>query len=375
MVDGAARPGTVLALSHWPATPTPPEIARDLSTEIAYEYFRHPGLWTREAEVVTSDHFDEDGLASLFFVVEPEAALAHVGSLVGIARAGDFDVLDTVEAGRAVWALHALADPERSPFSPGAGERGAPPADWSSLVYAELLGRIVELIEHLDRFRQWWAEEDTSYRAGLAALSHGDLHIEEHPDLDLAVVRASAQLVPDRFAVDRPRRRAPGPSRGAPQRDPGDARARGTRPLVLLLRPLRDVGALRQPAPAAPARPRAAGGAAVRRGAARAPVGGRLARDARAGAAAAGRRRELDPARPARRARAGPPRVGAGRLGAVPRGRRLRGADAAGQCTGRFHRGNHRSRSGSMARSSARRAFSLSSPSLSRRSRPVGTKG
>ena len=161
---------------------------------------KDPGLWTREAEVVTSDHFDEDGLASLFFVVEPEAALAHVGSLVGIARAGDFDVLDTVEAGRAVWALHALADPERSPFSPGAGERGAPPADWSSLVYAELLGRIVELIEHLDRFRQWWAEEDTSYRAGLAALSHGDLHIEEHPDLDLAVVRASAQLVPDRFA-------------------------------------------------------------------------------------------------------------------------------------------------------------------------------
>jgi len=200
MVDGAARPGTVLALSHWPATPTPPELARDLSTEIVYEYLRHPGLWTREAEAVTCDHLDEDGLASLFFVVEPEAALAHAGSLIGIARAGDFDVLDTVEAGRAVWALRALADPERSPFAPETGQQAVARTGWPSIAYAELLGRLVELIEHPDRFREWWAEEDASYEAGLAALGRGDLHIEEHPDLDLAVVRASAQLVPDRFA-------------------------------------------------------------------------------------------------------------------------------------------------------------------------------
>ncbi len=37
MVDGAARPGSVLTLSHWPQSPTPSTLARDLSTEIVLD--------------------------------------------------------------------------------------------------------------------------------------------------------------------------------------------------------------------------------------------------------------------------------------------------------------------------------------------------
>ncbi|MGH9299811.1 MAG: DUF6687 family protein, partial [Acidimicrobiales bacterium] len=43
MVDGAARASSILTLSHWPQSPTPKLLARDLSVEIVLQFlaFRH----------------------------------------------------------------------------------------------------------------------------------------------------------------------------------------------------------------------------------------------------------------------------------------------------------------------------------------------
>ena len=40
IVDGAARSGSVLTLSHWPQSPTPVGLARDLSAEIVFAFLR-----------------------------------------------------------------------------------------------------------------------------------------------------------------------------------------------------------------------------------------------------------------------------------------------------------------------------------------------
>ena len=60
VVDGAANESTALTLSHWPGAPTPVELKRDVSAEIAFAYLDAP-CEHAPAEIVTNNHFDVDG--------------------------------------------------------------------------------------------------------------------------------------------------------------------------------------------------------------------------------------------------------------------------------------------------------------------------
>ena len=73
IVDGAARDSTVLTLSHWPHSPTPRELQRDTSAEIAFAYLDAPQFHV-SAEAVSNNHFDEDGLIGIFTLVNPSVA-------------------------------------------------------------------------------------------------------------------------------------------------------------------------------------------------------------------------------------------------------------------------------------------------------------
>jgi hypothetical protein len=45
--------------------------------------------------VVSNNHFDQDGLVSAFTLVDRDAALARRGPLIDLARAGDFGTFDS----------------------------------------------------------------------------------------------------------------------------------------------------------------------------------------------------------------------------------------------------------------------------------------
>src|SRR5690349_21776182 len=76
IVDGAGTPSTLLTLSHWPGAPTPEVLKADLSAEIAFRYLDRPDLHV-DADVVSNNHFDEDGLMSLYALVDPDGAMAR----------------------------------------------------------------------------------------------------------------------------------------------------------------------------------------------------------------------------------------------------------------------------------------------------------
>ena len=76
VVDGSANAATVLTLSHWPHAPCPAELRRDLSAESALAYLDAPSMHG-SAEVVTNNHFDQDGLMSVYALVDPDAAQAR----------------------------------------------------------------------------------------------------------------------------------------------------------------------------------------------------------------------------------------------------------------------------------------------------------
>lgn len=186
IVDGAPVAGTVLTLSHWPKSPTPEPLWADLSAQIALAWLRRPGPWAG-APIVSNDHVDQDGLVSLYAMLEPESAWERRDLLVDVARAGDFAVFSERAAARLSFAIATLADPERSPLDPSTFTGSY--AERTAALYHELLGRLPELLDDPDRGRALWAEEDAVLGASEAALERGAIAIDEVPPLDLAVVR------------------------------------------------------------------------------------------------------------------------------------------------------------------------------------------
>ena len=183
VVDGSATDGTVLTLSHWPHALVPPGLGADLSAQMALAYLDRWDLHGA-ATLVSNNHFDQDGLVSVFALVEPDAALARRRFLVDLAGAGDFATYRDRGAARASMAIAAFADRARSPLDEPADDYET----WCAMVYAELLGRLPELCDHPDRHRELWAEEDRTLEASEIMVRSGEVQIEDVPSLDLAVI-------------------------------------------------------------------------------------------------------------------------------------------------------------------------------------------
>jgi len=173
MADGAATSSTVLTLSHWPGSSTPLRLRHDLSAGIAFRYLRSRWRWP-SAEVVTLDHFDQDGLVTAYAAAEPERALASEEALMAVATAGDFDVATDRAAARAAFALESLAP---GPGDPAAGD-----------AYRRALELLPDLVGHPDRHAPLWEEQDARLTKSEEALRAGRVRITEVPRLDLAVV-------------------------------------------------------------------------------------------------------------------------------------------------------------------------------------------
>src|SRR5262245_2313923 len=116
IVDGAPNEHTVLTLSHWPKSPTPRELKDDLSAQIVFHYLDHPQFHPNVG-AVSNNHFDEDGLVSLFAILNPEKANFWRELLIDIAAARDFGTYRFPEAARIAFTIAAYADREKSPLS------------------------------------------------------------------------------------------------------------------------------------------------------------------------------------------------------------------------------------------------------------------
>lgn len=189
--DGAPMPGTVLTLSHWPATPTPASLAGDLSCEIVFSYLSKPRYWRHDALWATNDHFDEDGLAGLFALCDPERAASLHNELVEFARAGDFAVASSMKAAQAVFAVQALV--AEHGIDGAAREHDKQQGNVGDL-YQELLGRLPEVLEHPERLSPRLEEEQEAMCATSAAINKSIIKIDFDESGQFAVVEVPAEF-------------------------------------------------------------------------------------------------------------------------------------------------------------------------------------
>lgn len=185
VVDGSPTASTVLTLSHWPGSPTPVPVRDDLSAQIALHALDHPD-WFDGVEIVTNNHFDQDGLAGAYALCAPENARRHAGLLADLAAAGDFATFRHRDAARLAMAVAAFADATRSTLDPAVFADNY--ADQCGNLYDALLERLPAMLDDPISVRPLWADEDAHLDDSLAAIADGSVRIDEMPAVDLAVV-------------------------------------------------------------------------------------------------------------------------------------------------------------------------------------------
>jgi len=203
IVDGAANPHTLINLSHWPDNTTPEFLKDDLSAQIVFRYLDRPDSWV-QADAVSNNHFDEDGLVGVYTLLNPDHAQRQRSLLIDVAAAGDFGTYRFREAARTTFVLSTFADPEFSPLDAGIFKQPYP--RMAARLYEEMLPRLPEILGDLDRWRRYWELEDAFLEEGEAKVRAGQVQIEEIPELDLAIVGLPESLAGrkvHRFTQDR----------------------------------------------------------------------------------------------------------------------------------------------------------------------------
>ena len=188
IVDGRGNDATVLTLSHWPRNATPLELKADTSTEIVLNYLRSPerGRYRGDAEAVSNNHYDVDGLMSLWAMLEPEAALERADLLVAIGECGDFDRWSGEQATKVTCALYGLETLASSPIRQGlAGVSDF--LERTAFLYHETLPLLPALLDDVDRYEEYWRDEYAKVEAGRALFANGAATVREQPEVDLAV--------------------------------------------------------------------------------------------------------------------------------------------------------------------------------------------
>jgi hypothetical protein len=189
-VDGIV-PGAGLHLSHWSGNRTPAALKADTSTGIALRFVTSPDRdeLARGAEVASNNHFDADGVLSVWTVLSGAQAAEHGALLVAAAEAGDFSAHPGREGLKVALALHGADG--GSPLA--AHVRGAPVSS-DEEAYELALPLVGELVARPDRFEPLWRDGVARIDAAMESFAGGRSVVDEDAGRLVSAVRLDPAL-------------------------------------------------------------------------------------------------------------------------------------------------------------------------------------
>ena len=193
--------GTVdnsIHFSHWQGNTTPPEVKADTSTEIALNLVASPnrsGL-TNDIELVTNNHFDTDGILSVWTVMTGERALAYRDLLIAAAEAGDFSEYSSDDGVRVSIAIQGSdqASPNNDDGSPFARLLAGEEVDDDARAYDLVLPDVERLLTNINDYESLWREGWEKVVAAVESFDRGKSSVTEYPDSRISVVMLAPEL-------------------------------------------------------------------------------------------------------------------------------------------------------------------------------------
>jgi hypothetical protein len=195
-VDGTVA--NSIHFSHWHGNTTAPSLKADTSTEIALNLVGSANYLelTEGVELVTNNHFDTDGVLSVWTVLAGERAIALRDELIAAAEAGDFSEYSSDDGVRASIVIQGsdMVMPEDKDGSPLARLLGGENITDEARAYELVLPEVERVLMRTDDYEPLWREAWERIAAGLESFARGASKVEEQEDAGLSVVMLAPEL-------------------------------------------------------------------------------------------------------------------------------------------------------------------------------------
>lgn len=194
-IDGTVD--NAVHFSHWKGNETPASVKADTSTEIALNLVAAPNReeLTRGIDLVTNNHFDTDGVLSVWTVLTGERALELRDKLIAAAEAGDFSELSTPEAVRASIVIQGSESPtDENAGSPLARQLAGAPVDDDARAYELVLPHVERVLTHTNDYESLWCDSWNRIATALDSFAKGRSRVEEDTEAKLSIVTLAPEI-------------------------------------------------------------------------------------------------------------------------------------------------------------------------------------
>ena len=194
-VDGTVD--NAVHFSHWQGNETPASVKADTSTEIALNLIAAPDResLTRGIDLVTNNHFDTDGVLSVWTVLEGERALELRQKLIAAAEAGDFSEFTGEDAVRASIVIQGSESPvDEEAGSPLANQLAGKPVDDDARCYELVLPKVAHVLQHTNDYEALWRPAWERIAAALDSFSKGSSRVIEDPAARFSLVLLAPEV-------------------------------------------------------------------------------------------------------------------------------------------------------------------------------------
>src|ERR1051325_3903367 len=177
-VDGAID--NAIHFSHWRGNKTPASVKADTSTEIALNVVAAPNRddLTQGIDLVTNNHFDTDGVLSVWAMLNGERALPLREKLIAAAEAGDFSELSSPDGVRVSIVIQGSDSPTDKSGSPLAQQLAGEPITDEARAYDLVLPEVERVLTRINDYESLWQESWRRIERALDSFAKGGSTLE-----------------------------------------------------------------------------------------------------------------------------------------------------------------------------------------------------
>ena len=193
-VDGTVD--NAIHFSHWKGNETPVSVKADISTEIALNVVAAPDRneLTQGIDLVTNNHFDTDGVLSVWTMLNGERALPLHDRLIAAAEAGDFSEFSSVDGVRASIVIQGSDSPTDKSGSPLARHLAGEDVNDEARAYELVLPQVEDVLTQTHKYESLWRESWHRVERALNSFAKGASRVDEDAPAKLSVVTLAPEV-------------------------------------------------------------------------------------------------------------------------------------------------------------------------------------
>src|SRR6266446_548769 len=194
-IDGTV--GNAVHFSHWKGNETPASVKADTSTEIALNLVAAPNReeLTGGIDLVTNNHFDTDGVLSVWTVLTGERALELREKLIAAAEAGDFSELSTKEGVRASIVIQGSESAiDEDAGSPLAHQLAGASVTDLARAYELVLPHVEKVLTRTNDYASLWCDPWNRIATALDSFAKGRSRVDEDTEAKISLVTLAPEI-------------------------------------------------------------------------------------------------------------------------------------------------------------------------------------